>query len=275
MTDERVSASSPKPWTMFTTPGRRAGLGQQLDEALGEKRRVLGRLQDDGVAADERRASFHDGIAIGKFHGVIAPTTPTGIRTLIMNLSRELARRRLAEEPAAFAGHVLAHVDRLLDVSPGLGSHLPHLARHQLGQLVLVLAQELGEPEEDRAARRCRHEPPALERLLRRATARSTSAAPERGNVASVSPVAGTIDSKRLPALGGDPFPADEVLELRRRRSDLGIRESVVGERAGHARTAPVADLALLGELVRRLRPWRRSGPVRRSTITVTAGLSA
>ena len=32
--------------------------------------------------------SFHDGIAIGKFHGVIAPTTPIGIRTLIMNLSR-------------------------------------------------------------------------------------------------------------------------------------------------------------------------------------------
>ncbi len=32
--------------------------------------------------------SFQEGIAIGKFQGVIAPTTPTGIRTLIMNLSR-------------------------------------------------------------------------------------------------------------------------------------------------------------------------------------------
>ena len=32
--------------------------------------------------------SFQAGIAIGKFHGVIAPTTPTGMRTLIMNLSR-------------------------------------------------------------------------------------------------------------------------------------------------------------------------------------------
>jgi hypothetical protein len=31
---------------------------------------------------------FHDGIAIGKFHGVIAPTTPIGIRTDIWNLSR-------------------------------------------------------------------------------------------------------------------------------------------------------------------------------------------
>ena len=33
-------------------------------------------------------ASFQAGIAIGKFHGVIAPTTPTGIRTDIWNLSR-------------------------------------------------------------------------------------------------------------------------------------------------------------------------------------------
>ena len=30
---------------------------------------------------------FHDGIAIGKFHGVITPMTPIGIRTLIWNLS--------------------------------------------------------------------------------------------------------------------------------------------------------------------------------------------
>ena len=33
-------------------------------------------------------ASFQAGIAIGKFQGVIAPTTPTGIRTDIWNLSR-------------------------------------------------------------------------------------------------------------------------------------------------------------------------------------------
>ena len=30
---------------------------------------------------------FHEGIAIGKFHGVITPTTPIGCRTLIWNLS--------------------------------------------------------------------------------------------------------------------------------------------------------------------------------------------
>ena len=30
---------------------------------------------------------FQDGIAIGKFHGVITPTTPIGIRTDMLNLS--------------------------------------------------------------------------------------------------------------------------------------------------------------------------------------------
>ena len=30
--------------------------------------------------------SFQLGMAIGKFHGVISPTTPTGMRTLMANL---------------------------------------------------------------------------------------------------------------------------------------------------------------------------------------------
>ncbi len=33
-------------------------------------------------------AIFHDGIAIGKFQGVITPTTPIGMRTDMLNLSR-------------------------------------------------------------------------------------------------------------------------------------------------------------------------------------------
>ena len=33
-------------------------------------------------------AIFQDGMAIGKFQGVITPTTPIGMRTLMLNLSR-------------------------------------------------------------------------------------------------------------------------------------------------------------------------------------------
>ena len=101
-------------------------------------------------------AIFQDGIAIGKFHGVITPITPIGIRTLMLNLSAELRRRRVPEQPPALAGHVEAHVDRFLDVAAGLGEHLPHLARHQQRELVLVLADERAEAVEDLAARRRR-----------------------------------------------------------------------------------------------------------------------
>ena len=40
----------------------------------------VGRLQHHGVAEGQRRGAFHAGIAIGKFHGVISPNTPTGSR---------------------------------------------------------------------------------------------------------------------------------------------------------------------------------------------------
>ena len=193
--------------------------------------------------------SFQAGIAIGKFQGVIAPTTPTGMRTLIMNLSRQLARRRLAEEAPALAGHVVAHVDRLLDVAAGLGAHLPHLARHQVGQLVLVVAQELGEAEEDRAALGRRHEPPVLERRLRRgdrALDVGGARARERRRASRRSPGRSTRSSPRprpsthspptkLPRAGATAMAAILArLRARRRRSR---------ERADDAGAAAVADL--------------------------------
>ena len=71
---------------MLTT-GRQSRLDEELDVALAERRGVRRGLEDDRVARDERGRVFHDGIAIGKFHGVITPMTPIGIRTLIWNLS--------------------------------------------------------------------------------------------------------------------------------------------------------------------------------------------
>ena len=73
----------------------------------------------------------------------------------------------MAEEATAFAGHVVAHVDRFLDVAARLGEHLPHLARHEVRELVLRLGDERAEAEEDLAALRRRYEPPARVRLFR------------------------------------------------------------------------------------------------------------
>ena len=80
-------ASSPKPCTMLTTPG-----GTPASASSSTKRSARNGVSSAGfrttvLPQTSAGQSFHDGIAIGKFHGVIAPTTPTGIRTLIMNLS--------------------------------------------------------------------------------------------------------------------------------------------------------------------------------------------
>ena len=44
-------------------------------------------LNTDVHPATIAGAIFHSGMAIGKFHGVMRPATPTGWRTVIENLS--------------------------------------------------------------------------------------------------------------------------------------------------------------------------------------------
>ena len=80
-------ASSPNPWTTLTTP-----VGSPDSASSSTKRSASSGVSSAGLSTTvlpqtSAGASFQDGIAIGKFQGVIAPTTPIGIRTLIMNLS--------------------------------------------------------------------------------------------------------------------------------------------------------------------------------------------
>ena len=207
MPDERVARLLAVAVHDVDDPGRHARLDEQLDERSARSGVSSAGLSTTVFPQTSAGQSFQDGIAIGKFHGVIAPTTPIGIRTLIMNLSGA-PRRRLAEEAPSLAGHVVAHVDRLLDVAPGLGLDLPHLAGHQVGELCLPVAEELGDPEDDLPASGRRHEPPLLECDLRGGD-RAIDVGPARpGNVASASPVAGTNDSNRSPLSASTHSPA-------------------------------------------------------------------
>src|SRR5207244_2510083 len=131
-------------------------------------------------------------------------------------------RRRLAEEAASLAGHVVRHVDRFLDVSPGLGLDLPHLAGHQVGEVVLVLDQELAEAEEDLAALRRRYEPPLLERRLRRFNRAVDVLRTGLREDADRLAVRRTDALERLAADGVHPFAADVVLEPLRPRQSHG-----------------------------------------------------
>ena len=115
-------------------------------------------------------AIFQVGIAIGKFHGVITPTTPIGIA----HAHREL----VAQLATASSGRTGAGPRRPCRSScrslPGRRrrprrSTLPISRAHQLGELVLVArSSSAGEAEEDLAAPRRRHEPPLLVGRLRR-----------------------------------------------------------------------------------------------------------
>ena len=149
-------------------PVRQARLAEQLDEALGQERRVLRRLQHDGVPADERGRELPGGDRDREVPGRDRADDADRHPHRHLELVAQLRGRRLAEEAAALAGHVDRHVDRLLDVAAGLREHLAHLAAHQLRQLVLLLLEQAREAEEDVAALGRRHEPPLLERGLRR-----------------------------------------------------------------------------------------------------------
>ena len=105
---------------------------------------------------------FHEGIAIGKFHGVMIAADAERLADRHRELVAQLGRHGLAVLAAALAGHEEGHVDGFLHVAARFVQHLPHLARHVARQRLLAFGKQLrGAEQELRAARR-RHEPPAL-----------------------------------------------------------------------------------------------------------------
>src|SRR5579871_45264 len=74
--------SPPEPATKFTTP---RGIPASCNASI--IRHALSGAADAGfitavLPQTSAGANFHAGMALGKFHGVINPTTPTGLRRL-------------------------------------------------------------------------------------------------------------------------------------------------------------------------------------------------
>ena len=57
---------------------RQAGVDQALEHLDQAQRRLAGGLADDGAAGGQGRGDLAACSVTGKFHGLIAPTTPTG-----------------------------------------------------------------------------------------------------------------------------------------------------------------------------------------------------
>jgi hypothetical protein len=190
-----------------------ARLGEQLDEALTQERRVGGRLEDDRVPGHERRRDLpgrdRDREVPGRDHADDADRHAHAHVELVP----ELRRRRLAVEAPPLPGHVVAHVDRFLDVAARLGEHLAHLAGHQLGQVLLGLRDEVREAEEDLAAPGGRDEPPLLEGGLGSGDGALDVLGPGLGEDADRVPVRRAGRLEGLAGSGLDPLAADVVLE--------------------------------------------------------------
>ena len=189
-----------------------SGLVQQLDESLPQRGRIGRRLEDDRVAGDERRGDLPGRDRDREVPGRDRADDPDRHAHRHVELVAELGRRGLAEQPPALAAHVVAHVDRFLDVAAGLGRDLSHLVGHEVGHLVLALDEELREAVEDLAALRRRYEPPVLVRLLRRGDGAVDVVRPRLREDPDELAVGRARGLERLAGGGVHPLAADEVL---------------------------------------------------------------
>ena len=121
--------------------GDAAGV-EDLDHRVAERRRVLGRLPDDRVAAQDRRHQVpgrHGDreVARGDDRGH-ADRRAEREQLLVGHLRRD----RLAVQPPALADEEVAGVDDLLHLAARLGDRLADLARDELGERLLVGLEE-------------------------------------------------------------------------------------------------------------------------------------
>ena len=115
---------------------RDAGFLEHLDEVQRRQRRLRRGLEDDGVAADQRR----DDLPRRDRHREVPRRDDRADAERLAHRHRELVaqlgRHGLPEHAAPLAGHVEGHVDGLLHVAAGLVEDLAHLARHVARELL-------------------------------------------------------------------------------------------------------------------------------------------
>src|ERR1700735_5845676 len=80
-------ASGPKPVTMLTTPSGSPASSNNSTRLMVDSGVSSVGLITQVLPQTRAGKSFHEGIALGQFQGVIMPQTPTGIRTDMANLS--------------------------------------------------------------------------------------------------------------------------------------------------------------------------------------------
>ena len=205
--------------TTLKTPGGKARFLEHARERDDRSGRVGGRLDHDRVAGDQRRHRLPRGDRHRKVPRRDERADADGLTDAHGQLVRELRRRREPEEAPSFAGGEEGHVDRFLHVAARLRQHLPHLARHQPRELLLVALQDVARRVQDLGPPGRRRVSPAGERLLRgRDRGVHVRLAALREETDDVVPVGRVAILEGLAGCGRNPLSPDEVATAFRRR---------------------------------------------------------
>src|SRR3712207_3738340 len=166
--DQRIPDGSARPGDHVDYPVWKARLGEDAHQGCGVEGGVGGRLDDDGVAADQGRRHLPGGYRQGE-----VPRRNKGYQSYWLahrgDLDAGACRgRHDAGHPPAFGAVVAEYGSRAADLGPALRHRLAHLARHELRQLVHPGLDDVRGFAEDRPALGGERGLPSLERLRRR-----------------------------------------------------------------------------------------------------------
>jgi ParB family chromosome partitioning protein len=115
--DERLAGLLADPVDQVQHARRQADLLEHLDEERGEERGVLGRLEDAGAPADDRRGDLPEWNRDREVPRRDQPDPPDRMTNRHRELAAELGWHGVPERPAPLPRHVMGEVDALLNVA--------------------------------------------------------------------------------------------------------------------------------------------------------------
>ena len=137
-----------------------SGVSKGADELGAAHGRVGGRLEDNGVAADQGVERFPGGNGHGKVPRRDQSADADRLADGEAELVGQFRRGRVAVEASAFAGGQFGHVDGLLHVAAAFGDGLAGLACDPLADGLFALGEDFTGAAEDGRAGRRRSAPP-------------------------------------------------------------------------------------------------------------------
>ena len=194
--------------------GRQPRLEQDLDEHGRRVRHVLGRLEDARVPAHQRREHLPRRDRERKVERRDDAGDADRAAEAHRPLGAQLAGHGVAVQAAPFRRREVRGVDALLHVAARLGERLAHLARHEVGDLVLARRHQVADAPQHVAAGRRRRAAPELEAAPRRRHGPlHVLHAGEREAADDVARVGRIHVVEVLARGGGDPLTGNEIPE--------------------------------------------------------------